>query len=72
MIRTIEDGFQYRMHHVLNKFKEDFDTDKASGFLDESISFEDYITVNSRSFTQAVLDDIDTYCGLDECIENQY
>lgn len=71
-IRTIEDGFQYRIHHILKTFKNDYDADIASGFINENMDFEGYMAYRKSEFADAVLNDIDTYCGLDEAVENAY
>jgi|GEM_PF-6078884 hypothetical protein len=67
-IRTIEDGYQYRIHNILNKLKKEIE---ASG---STLSMEDYFNTRNGKLdlAEALLDDIEQYCGLDEAIENEY
>ena len=66
-IRTIEDGYQYRIHHILNKLKKDCKFNKGE-------SFENYLNTRNGKLDLAeyLLEDIETYCGLEKALENEY
>lgn len=61
-IRTIEDGFEYRVKAILKGLSEGFVED---GY---ACTFEEWLRMNTKTVANAFLDDIDSYMGLSECI----
>lgn len=63
-IITKEMLFQYRVHGVLNKLKSDWELDE--------VDFKKYLETKDgmSDFGQAMLDDIDIWCGVSEALLN--
>ena len=70
-IHTIEENFQYRMHHILIEFKKEYDQLVKDNSGKSLATFDEWLWNNSEDFGQRVIEDIETYCGLDEALENE-
>ncbi len=70
-IHTIEGNFQYRMHHILIQFKHEYDELVKNNNGKSLVTFDEWLWNNGKDFGQKVIEDIDSYCGLDEALENE-
>ena len=66
-VRTVNDGYQYRIHQILNKINDQI---KGNGFQGK---IEDYLNTRNGKLdlAEALLEDIEEYCGIEDALENE-
>lgn len=70
-MRTREDGFEYRVKRILEDLHKEYLEQKADDEDSENFTFTDYLYQNPFDVMNAFIDDVDSYCGIENLFKEK-